>query len=168
MKLDLEVYRYGNTEKKTPLLSSTSRNKIFSFRNWRTCKRLVSPEPHQAQSRASKAGVADESSTMTVSSLEDLREKVVDDMTGGVSIPLSSPFELCPGVPVLRPMVYCDFTASHRPLQSIEHYLNKHCLPSYGKTHTHSSLTGSQSYGLLRRSPSDRRRSLWSQDDRKW
>jgi hypothetical protein len=42
------------------------------------------------------------------------------------------------------PLVYCDQTASNRPVQSIERYLEKVCLPLYGNTHTNTSITGSQ------------------------
>ena len=43
------------------------------------------------------------------------------------------------------PMVYCDQTASNRPLRSIETYIKHNCLPYYGNTHTNTSITGSQS-----------------------
>ena len=86
----------------------------------------------------------DDAST-TISSLEELRQQVVEDTIGGTSAVITSPFEISPGEPARLPLVYCDFTASHRPLQSIENYLMQQCLPSYGNTHTKTSLTGSQS-----------------------
>ena len=81
----------------------------------------------------------------TISSLEELRQQVVEDIIGGTSAVITSPLEISPGEPARLPLVYCDFTASHRPLQSIENYLTQQCLPSYGNTHTNTSLTGSQS-----------------------
>ena len=42
------------------------------------------------------------------------------------------------------PLVYCDHTASNRPVKSIERYMEKVCLPLYGNTHTNTSITGSQ------------------------
>ena len=49
----------------------------------------------------------------------------------------------------ILPLVYCDQTASNRPLQSIESYLHHVCLPLYGNTHTTTSITGSQSTALV-------------------
>ena len=46
-------------------------------------------------------------------------------------------------------MVYCDFTASHRPLTSIERYLHESCMTYYGNTHTNTSITGSQSSAFV-------------------
>jgi hypothetical protein len=94
---------------------------------------------------ASAGGGAGKGSATTVSSLEELRQQVIDDIIGGTSAVVTSPLEFSPGEPARLPLVYCDFTASHRPLQSIENYLTQQCLPSYGNTHTNTSLTGSQS-----------------------
>lgn len=47
------------------------------------------------------------------------------------------------------PLVYGDQTASNRPVQSIEDYLQRVCLPLYGNTHTSTSITGSQSTALV-------------------
>lgn len=47
------------------------------------------------------------------------------------------------------PLVYGDQTASNRPVQSIEEYLQRVCLPLYGNTHTNTSITGSQSTALV-------------------
>jgi selenocysteine lyase/cysteine desulfurase len=43
------------------------------------------------------------------------------------------------------PIIYCDQTASNRPMRSIEKYIELNCLPYYGNTHTNTSITGSQS-----------------------
>lgn len=59
-----------------------------------------------------------------------------------------SPFEWKAGAggdKVHVPLVYCDFTASHRPSKQIENYLHTKCIPWYGNTHTNTSITGSQS-----------------------
>ena len=47
------------------------------------------------------------------------------------------------------PLVYGDQTASNRPVQSVEEYLQRVCLPLYGNTHTNTSITGSQSTALV-------------------
>jgi hypothetical protein len=47
------------------------------------------------------------------------------------------------------PLVYCDQTASNRPLRSIESYLERVCLPIYGNTHTNTSVTGSQTTAFI-------------------
>ena len=47
------------------------------------------------------------------------------------------------------PLVYCDHTASNRPVASLERYLQQECLPWYGNTHTNTSWTGSQSTALV-------------------
>jgi len=79
------------------------------------------------------------------SSLEDLRQQIVEDMIGGTTAVVTSPLEESVGISAIRPLIYCDFTASHRSLQSIEDYIQSQCLPNYGNTHTNTSLTGSQS-----------------------
>ncbi|CAF1409262.1 unnamed protein product [Adineta steineri] len=44
-----------------------------------------------------------------------------------------------------RRMIYCDYTASGRPLEFIESYLRSHILPLYGNTHSETSLCAQQS-----------------------
>ncbi|KAL3661679.1 hypothetical protein V7S43_013438 [Phytophthora oleae] len=43
-----------------------------------------------------------------------------------------------------RALCYADFTASSKPLQCIEDYLNREVMPLYGNTHTTTSITGLQ------------------------
>ena len=61
----------------------------------------------------------------------------------------NSPLEWKTNVPLQVPMVYCDFTASHRPMKSIERYISETCLPFYGNTHTNTSVTGGQSSAFV-------------------
>ena len=44
-----------------------------------------------------------------------------------------------------RRIVYCDHVASSRALSSIEMYIKDHILPSYGNTHTTTTVTSLQS-----------------------
>jgi hypothetical protein len=98
--------------------------------------------------RAHETEMKNLSTEMTIASegtsLNELRESVVNDMIGHDAT-FSSPMEWKAGDPVKVPLVYCDFTASHRPLKSIESYLETSCIPFYGNTHTNTSITGSQS-----------------------
>mmetsp|Transcript_29052 Transcript_29052/g.32590 ORF Transcript_29052/g.32590 Transcript_29052/m.32590 type:complete len:1297 (-) Transcript_29052:13-3903(-) len=61
----------------------------------------------------------------------------------------NSPLEWKTNIPLRVPMIYCDFTASHRPLKSIERYIRETCLPYYGNTHTNTSVTGGQSSAFV-------------------
>jgi selenocysteine lyase/cysteine desulfurase len=106
--------------------------------------------------------------------IEQLRNEIVLDAchSGGDSDSSSStavvttfvsPFKVPPGAAMSSlsssqdtttkflqvPMVYCDQTASNRPLKSIEHYLQKTCFPLYGNTHTNTSITGAQSTAFV-------------------
>jgi hypothetical protein len=80
----------------------------------------------------------------TITSVSEFRQSVVKDLVGHDTA-IVSPFEWQPGHAAQVPLVYCDFTASHRPSTSIERYLWTTCLPYYGNTHTNTSITGSQS-----------------------
>lgn len=79
--------------------------------------------------------------------VESLRNLLASDVLTGGQGPFTmfaSPFEVPRGSRINVPMVYCDQTASNRPLKSIERYMERVCLPLYGNTHTISSITGSQ------------------------
>ena len=43
-----------------------------------------------------------------------------------------------------KPLVYCDWTATGRAVDSIEKYLHREVLPLFGNTHTTTSITGGQ------------------------
>lgn len=45
----------------------------------------------------------------------------------------------------IRPMVYADWTASGRSMQSIEHFIENSVLPAYGNTHSLTTATARQS-----------------------
>jgi hypothetical protein len=48
-----------------------------------------------------------------------------------------------------RSTVYCDYTASARPLSFLEHYISSNILNVYGNTHTSTSSTGRQTSDFL-------------------
>jgi hypothetical protein len=91
-------------------------------------------------------------------SIESLRSLMASDVLkdGASWTTFSSPFEVPRGVsnPSKKryldlPLVYCDQTASNRPVKSIEKYMEDVCLPFYGNTHTNTSITGSQSTAFV-------------------
>jgi hypothetical protein len=82
--------------------------------------------------------------------IENLRSSIAEDVLTSATTYSSltmfaSPLEDAHGNKLPLPLVYCDQTASNRPLQSMETYLQKECLSLYGNTHTNTSITGSQS-----------------------
>jgi selenocysteine lyase/cysteine desulfurase len=44
-----------------------------------------------------------------------------------------------------KPIIYTDWTASGRPVQRVEQYIQNEVMPFYGNTHTAASVTGHQS-----------------------
>ena len=129
---------------------------------------LAEWEHETSPTEVSAAGVADASTIATSNSntpcaaaaIEELRNSIARDVVSG---PLSnsgvqvftSPFERVPGATAGSgrfmevPLVYCDQTASNRPLTSVERYISDTCLPLYGNTHTNTSITGSQSTAFV-------------------
>ena len=47
------------------------------------------------------------------------------------------------------PLIYCDQTASQRPIASIENYLQSTSMPCHANTHTNITYTGSQSTAFV-------------------
>ena len=93
-------------------------------------------------------------SSTKIDSIASLRERLAEDvLTGSSTIEtFTSPFEVPSSLKestsdkyLKVPLVYCDQTASNRPVKSIENYIHSVCLPLYGNTHTNTSITGSQS-----------------------
>ena len=89
-------------------------------------------------------------------SLNALRKSLADDIltTHKPFEMFTSPFETPASMKssskfLTVPLVYCDHTASNRPVKSIEDYMQKTCLPLYGNTHTNTSITGSQSTAFV-------------------
>jgi hypothetical protein len=99
----------------------------------------------------------------TIESLRDLLASDVLTDEGRECSTFASPFE-APSTNTRRkpsmvqeksrflqvPLVYCDQTASNRPVKSIEQYMERVCLPLYGNTHTNTSITGCQRYDAPR------------------
>lgn len=91
-------------------------------------------------------------------SIEALRSEIADDtlLQDTPYLSFTSPFEVPHGAVqefknryLEVPMVYCDQTASNRPVKSIEKYMEEVCLPYYGNTHTNTSVTGAQSTAFV-------------------
>jgi Aminotransferase class-V len=91
--------------------------------------------------------------SLTIDSLRDAlaSDVIVDCKDNGPYTMITSPFERSRSATTSNnkyytvPIIYCDQTASNRPLRSIEQYIERNCLPYYGNTHTNTSITGSQS-----------------------
>ena len=87
------------------------------------------------------ADYEEEHSSYSIAALrEQLAADVVVDAGGDGVTRITSPLQSSSTLP----LVYCDQTASNRPVQSIERYIERVCLPLYGNTHTNTSITGSQ------------------------
>jgi hypothetical protein len=97
---------------------------------------------------------------MPIQSLSSLRSALGHDVIAPESF--ASPFERrChhksnsssnhsgKNEPYQVPLVYCDQTASNRPLESVERYVRTVCLPLYGNTHTNTCVAGSQSTAFV-------------------
>jgi selenocysteine lyase/cysteine desulfurase len=67
---------------------------------------------------------------------DQLLRSIADDMIGR-NVPFESPF----GV---RAQCYADYTASGKSLESIETFMRNKVMPTYGNTHTTTSVTGLQ------------------------
>ena len=115
---------------------------------WNNCSDGI---PNGGSVSKETAGNQEESSVssfLSSTAFAEMRRRVVADMMGHNKT-FSSPLEWKPGSNLQVPLVYCDFTASSRPLQSIEDYLQTTCIPFYGNTHTNTSITGSQSSAFV-------------------
>jgi hypothetical protein len=107
-----------------------------------------SEKSQQVNVKSTSESSSDLSSFLSSAAFEELRQRVAADMMGHDTM-FTSPLEWKPGSNLQVPLVYCDFTASSRPLQSIEDYLDTTCIPFYGNTHTNTSITGSQSSAFV-------------------
>ncbi|KAI9913277.1 hypothetical protein PsorP6_006254 [Peronosclerospora sorghi] len=65
---------------------------------------------------------------------DQMLRDMADNMIGR-NMPFQSPFGM-------KAQVYVDYTASGKSLQCIEHFIHKHVMPTYGNTHTTTSVTG--------------------------
>ena len=111
----------------------------------------VGVEPHDNNNiNEDHAGIQPQDSHSLAALREQLAASVVTDPNGGCSrTMMASPFYVAhhsttTTITTVVPLVYCDQTASNRPVRTIERYMEQVCLPLYGNTHTNTSITGSQ------------------------
>ena len=93
------------------------------------------------------AGIQPQNSHSLTALREQLAASVVTDPNGGCGrTMIASPLYVhhSTTTTTVVPLVYCDQTASNRPVRTIERYMEQVCLPLYGNTHTNTSITGSQ------------------------
>ncbi len=64
-----------------------------------------------------------------------------------------------------KPLVYADYTASGRPLEFIESYIQQNVLPFYANTHSESSFTGAQTTQLREQSRDIIRNAVGAEND---
>jgi hypothetical protein len=119
------------------------------------CGTSLAEREHAAGHRPQKAP---ETLSGASASIQGLRLVLASDVLSsqGVIDTFTSPFEVPSSFAkkdgnkfLTVPLVYCDHTASSRPVKSIEKYMEKTCLPLYGNTHTNTSITGSQSTAFV-------------------
>ena len=124
---------------------------------------LAEAEHEHRQDEDPKRSIPPKSSenTSSIASIESLRATIAADVVTSETecTTFASPFEVSPrsnssnksgGERFLQlPLVYCDQTASNRPVKSVEEYMKQVCLPLYGNTHTNTSITGSQSTAFV-------------------
>ena len=116
-------------------------------------------EEEDSSSRPGKAGqqppIAKMDAKEETTSVESLRSWIASDvLSSSLVTTFTSPFDdpaMSPGTTrkLQLPLVYCDQTASNRPVKSIERYMETVCLPLYGNTHTNTSITGSQTTAFV-------------------
>ena len=96
---------------------------------------------------ASEVPFADRAVSSSDDSIDGLRDSIARDVSSGpfsstghrtFSSPFEAPLGSTPNSPSSArfmevPLVYCDQTASNRPLTSIERYISDVCLPLYGE-----------------------------------
>ncbi|ETN23383.1 hypothetical protein PPTG_02964 [Phytophthora nicotianae INRA-310] len=68
--------------------------------------------------------------------VEQVLRDMADNMIGR-NVPFQSPFGT-------KAQVYADYTASGKSLECIEKFIHDHVMPTYGNTHTTTSVTGLQ------------------------
>lgn len=126
----------------------------YHQKQWKAEEKINQVSPLSAESS---------SSSSLEGNLRSLRSHLANDIVTNGDIPFfTSPYETPKahsasgqtGIPekeryVSVPLVYCDQTASNRPLKSVESYIQNICLPLYGNTHTNTSVTGSQSTAFV-------------------
>lgn len=114
--------------------------------------------PEEEESSMNVDTVEGKDQNQNLKAINNLRSEIASDslLNGDSHLTFTSPFEVPPGSVQKKksrylevPMVYCDQTASNRPVKSIEKYMEKTCLPFYGNTHTNTSVTGAQTTAFV-------------------
>ncbi|KAF4041926.1 Aminotransferase class-V [Phytophthora infestans] len=87
-------------------------------------------------STGSSSLALDASFGIETTDVEHVLRDMADNMIGR-NIPFQSPFGT-------KAQVYADYTASGKSLECIEKFIHDHVMPTYGNTHTTTSVTGLQ------------------------
>ncbi|KAG2991803.1 hypothetical protein PC119_g18782, partial [Phytophthora cactorum] len=117
---------------KKPVTIATSTRTQKPLRKHSDEEEEKSPE----YSTGSSSLALDASFGIEAADVDQVLRDMADNMIGR-NVPFQSPFGT-------KAQVYADYTASGKSLECIEKFIHDHVMPTYGNTHTTTSVTGLQ------------------------